>query len=268
MGKRQEKMQSLMNYMADKLPKEYDYMYIGLYGSQNYNLDHKHSDYDFVAVVMPTLKDLIKNKTISVQFEIEGIGHVLIKDIRLVFKELTKGNLTYYEIFCTDFYSTTMKYKESMEHIRLLIEPLARLNENNIFRTVKGMMKGIYTIREKKTEKNKEEIKEYGYCAKNIISIIRLSDFIQAYFRDNKPLKDSLKVNESFEENAKYILKHEISKECIDYNIEWSVSEVKDIEIERNTKKFNNQYNIPEMMLDSILRQLIEEALRGELYIK
>ena len=268
MSKRQEKMQSLMKYMADKLPNEHDYMYIGLYGSQNYNLDHKRSDYDFVVVVMPTLENLIQNKMTSIEFEIEGMGHVLIKDIRLVFKELAKGNLTYYEIFCTDFYSTTIKYKESMENIRSLIEPLAKLNENNIFRTAKGMMNSICVTRDKKTEKNREEIETYGYCAKNALSVMRLSEFIYSYFEDNKSFKNSLKGNDVLADNAKYILNHEVSKETIDSNIEFSVHNVKDIEMERNTKKYNNQYNIPKLMLDSILRQLIEEALREELNIK
>lgn len=268
MKNKQERIKLLIQYVTDKLPKEYDYMYLGLYGSQNYNLDHERSDYDFVAIVMPTLEDLIHNRTTSIEFEIENLGHVLIKDIRLVFKELVKGNLTYYEIFCTEYYKTTIKYEQSMKNIRALIEPLAKLNENNIFRTAKGMMTSKWTKIEVKTEKNKEEIQKYGYCAKNVVSVIRLSEFIQSYFRENESLKNSLKVNEAFEENSKYILKHEVSKECIDYNIEWAISEVKDIEMERNTKKYNNQYNIPKLMLNSILRQLIEEALREELNIK
>lgn len=268
MNKKQERIELLIKYVIDKLPKDYEYMYLGLYGSQNYNLDHKHSDYDFVAVVMPTLEDLIQNKTTSIEFEIENLGHVLIKDIRLVFKELVKGNLTYYEIFCTDFYKTSIKYNQAMENIRSLIEPLAKLNENNIFRTAKGMMKSKCATREAKTEKNKEEIKNYGYCAKNVVSVIRLSEFIQSYFRDNKSFKNSLKVNEAFEENSKYILKHEVSKKTIDDNIAWSISEVKDIEMGRDTKQFNNQYNIPKLMLDTILRQLIEESLKEELNIK
>lgn len=268
MNKKQERIELLIKYVVDKLPKEYEYMYLGLYGSQNYNLDHKHSDYDFVAVVMPTLEDLIQNKMTSREFEIEGMGHILIKDIRLVFKELAKGNLTYYEIFCTEFYQTTIKYKQTMENIRSLIEPLAKLNENNIFRTAKGMMKSKCATRDKKTEKNRGEIETYGYCAKNVVSVMRLSDFIQSYFRDNESFKKSLKVNDALEENAKYILNHEVSKETIESNIEWSISEIKDIEMERNTKKYNNQYNIPKLMLNSILRQLIEETLREELNIK
>lgn len=268
MNKRQEKMQSLMKYMADKLPNEYDYMYIGLYGSQNYNLDHERSDYDFVAVVMPTLEDLIQNKTTSVQFEIEGMGHVLIKDIRLVFKELVKGNLTYYEIFCTDFYNITTKYKEPMENIRSLIEPLSKLNENNIFRTAKGMMNSQYSTKEIQTEKNKDEIKNYGYCAKKIISSIRLSEFIQSFFREGHPLNESLKIRSICRENIDLIREHELPKSCIYSYLNWEVSVVEDIEMERNTKKYNNQYNMPKLMLDSILRQLIEESLREELDIK
>lgn len=268
MNKKQERIGLLIKYVVDKLPKDYEYMYLGLYGSQNYNLDHKHSDYDFVAVVMPTLEDLVQNRTTSREFEIENLGHVLIKDIRLVFKELAKGNLTYYEIFCTEFCQTTIKYKQSMENIRSLIEPLAKLNENNIFKTAKGMMKSICATRDKKTEKNREEIETYGYCAKNVLSVMRLADFIYSYFENNESLKNSIKVNDALEQNAKYILNHEVSKETIDSNIEFCIRDVKDIEMERNTKKFNNQYNIPKLMLDAILRQLIEDALKEELDIK
>ena len=65
----------------------YNIVYVGRYGSQNYNMQTENSDYDFKAIVVPSLDGIIRNKQpISKTIDCYDIfnGQVDIKDIRLM----------------------------------------------------------------------------------------------------------------------------------------------------------------------------------------
>lgn len=76
---------SRLSSLTDQLPGEFDYFYIGLYGSQNYNLDNKNSDVDAKAIVVPSFDELIRFKGESKSFSF-GDGILDVKDVRLMFE--------------------------------------------------------------------------------------------------------------------------------------------------------------------------------------
>lgn len=55
------------------IEKGYDVLAVNLYGSQNYGVDTPESDYDFKALIFPSLEDVILNKKrVSKVLEFEG----------------------------------------------------------------------------------------------------------------------------------------------------------------------------------------------------
>ena len=58
----------------------YKVIYIGLYGSQNYNLSDEQSDIDVKAIILPTLQDIIFRKVTSTTIECEN-GNIDVKDL-------------------------------------------------------------------------------------------------------------------------------------------------------------------------------------------
>ena len=97
--------------------KGYQVIYIGLYGSQNYNLDDEFSDIDCKAIIMPSLHDIIFRNKISTTIECEN-GAIDVKDLITFYEVIRKGNFSYIESIDTE-YSIGDKYiKELFKQIR------------------------------------------------------------------------------------------------------------------------------------------------------
>lgn len=76
--------------------KGYNVAYIGIYGSQNYNLDDIKSDIDVKAIIIPSLHDIIFRKVTSTTIECEE-GNIDVKDIVTYYDVVKKGNFSYIE---------------------------------------------------------------------------------------------------------------------------------------------------------------------------
>lgn len=87
---------TLNKYKKDLESKGYDVIYISIYGSQNYNLDDEYSDIDAKAVVIPTVKQLVRKETISKIYDYDT-GQVDVKDIITFMENMGKGNPSYVE---------------------------------------------------------------------------------------------------------------------------------------------------------------------------
>lgn len=57
--KKQQIFKTLGQYKKVLEDKGYQVIYIGLYGSQNYNLDDELSDIDCKAIILPSLHDMV-----------------------------------------------------------------------------------------------------------------------------------------------------------------------------------------------------------------
>ena len=64
-----------------------------LQGSQNYHLDYEGSDIDTKVIVLPTLEDIVLNKSpVSTTHIREDNSHIDLKDIRLMWQCFKKQN--------------------------------------------------------------------------------------------------------------------------------------------------------------------------------
>lgn len=93
---------TLANYKKVLEERGYKVIYIGLYGSQNYNVDDELSDIDAKAIILPTLHDIIFRKVTSKVIECEN-GTIDVKDLITFYDVIKKGNFSYIESIDTEY---------------------------------------------------------------------------------------------------------------------------------------------------------------------
>lgn len=98
MEKREESriIEILYYYKKTLETRGFKVIYIGLYGSQNYNVSDERSDIDAKAIVLPTLANIIHRKVISEVIETK-YGSIDCKDIITFNEVIKKGNFSYIE---------------------------------------------------------------------------------------------------------------------------------------------------------------------------
>ncbi len=152
--------------------KGYNVLYIGYYGAHNYNLADEKSDYDFKAIVIPTLSELIKREVISTVIECE-FGNIDTKDLITFTSNMNKGNFSYIEALKTKY------------HIDLG-EKLLGISIQELFKDVKvnymSMVGAIHEKRKALTHEypsKTEEFAQYNCDPKQFLQAIRLYDILR-----------------------------------------------------------------------------------------
>ena len=188
MGRKEDifkKLKEHYNYLKEYHPN-YNVIYLGLQGSQNYNLDiytdEYCSDVDTKAILVPSLKEISLNKQpISTTVILPDNSHCDCKDIRLMMENFKKQNINFIEILFTEFRIINSKYKDLILELINMNEDIAHLNENQALRCMSGM-----SMEKKKALCHPyptliDKIEKYGYDGKQLHHIIRMNDFIKAY---------------------------------------------------------------------------------------
>lgn len=145
----------------------YNVLYIGLYGSQNYNLDDELSDIDLRAIVLPSFEQLIKKEKISEQLETD-LGHIDVKDILTFYEVVRKGNFAFIEPMQTKWFIGDEYLRTLFGDIELSLVSLRgdMINKNKAFRAV--------------TPSRQHELDKYGYDPKQLHHIFRMMYLLQS----------------------------------------------------------------------------------------
>lgn len=163
----------LSNYKKILEEKGYYVIYVGLYGSQNYNLDDEESDIDVKAIIMPTLHDIIFRKATSKTIECEN-GAIDVKDLITFYDVIKKGNFSYIESIQTP-YSIGDKY---------IKELFSRFKVNK-----KSVLGAMYEKRKALTHEypsKHQEFEKWGFDPKQYHHIVRLQELlIDLVYEDN-----------------------------------------------------------------------------------
>lgn len=214
--------------------KGYIVIYVGLYGSQNYNVDDEYSDVDAKAIILPTLHDIIFRKVTSTTIECEN-GAIDVKDLITFYDVIKKGNFSYVEAIDTE-YSIGDKYiKELFKQIRP---------------NLKSVLGAMYEKRKALTHEypsKTEEFKKWGFDPKQFHHIIRLYNLLDYNLRYNINLsyleygetdaKEMIAIKRNSDNLSKEYVEQESdnfinrARELIDYNY---VYEYKNIDNEIN----------------------------------
>lgn len=120
--------------------KGYDILGVFLYGSQNYNVDTPSSDFDSMAILIPSIENLITkpNGISTTYFSVGEDNHqIIVKDIATFNRLLYKGSITSSEILFSKACITNFFYEDTFENYYLNNkEIIALINPLSLYRSV------------------------------------------------------------------------------------------------------------------------------------
>ena len=198
-----------------------EFFAIALQGSQNYNLDMYtdtyKSDVDTKILVVPSFKDIVKNKEpISTTIKLDNGEQIDLKDIRVMFNNFKKQNINYLEILFTEYECAGPRYADLWTRLRTAREQIAHYDEKRALKCMAGMSMEKKKAMCHEYPSTKPKIDQYGYDGKQLHHIIRMNGFMEQYVK-GVPFKECLithpdlelltasKLNElSYEEAVRY----------------------------------------------------------------
>ena len=243
--KNTEIFKKLSEYKKVLEDKGYKVIYIGLYGSQNYNVDDELSDIDCKAIVLPSLHNIIFRKVTSTTIELEN-GAIDVKDLITFYDVIRKGNFSYIESIDTE-YSIGDKYiKELFKQIRP---------------NLKSILGAMCEKRKALTHEYPSKVVEFekwGFDPKQYHHILRLHDILQ-YINESGEQISYLK----YQGNAKNFMIAE-KRNKNNYTKE-QVEKSSDFEIEQAKKLIPVDYKYEPVDLSNEVSKYIEDNLKMEL---
>lgn len=154
---------------------------VALIGSQNYGMDQPGSDYDFKAIVLPSLEDIVFNKKpISTTIEHPFNGQVDLKDIRLMVQQWRKGAPNFLEILFTKWYWISEEYPE-LYWFRTHREAIAHINPAATMKSFYGQIKDKQHALTHPYPCQAEEIERHGYASKQLLHLLRYLDMMKHF---------------------------------------------------------------------------------------
>ena len=161
--------QALMEHYK-KISEDYpDYNFLGifLYGSQNYGLATEDSDVDSIAILIPTIEDIILRKPVCKEIIFENKEHCNIKDIREVVKEWKKQSLQALEILFTDYFIVKPEYVSYWNNFLDIRNDIAHYDVERTFKSIAGQAKQTYL--------------RNPFDRKQVANTLRLYHFLRSY---------------------------------------------------------------------------------------
>ena len=238
-------MQTLEFYKKLLEEKDYNVIYIGLYGSQNYNVDDELSDVDVKAIVLPSLHDVVFRKVTSKVVECEN-GSIDVKDLMTFYDVIKKGNFSYIECIDSEYWLGDKYIKDLFKQFRP---------------NLKSILGAMHEKRKALTHEypsKKQEFEKWGFDPKQYHHIIRLHDLLE-FITNTKQQASFL----SYHNNARNFMIAE-KRNKNNYNkaqVEFS----SDFFLERAKKMIPTDYKYEPINIDEAISNYIETNLRKEL---
>ena len=246
-----------------------DWFVLCLQGSQNYGMADENSDIDSKILLIPSLNDLVLNKTaISHTLEMpDNQEHVDCKDVRDYFKIFRKSNINFVEILFTDYWIVNHKYSDLWFELRRKNEELARINPYAAVSCMRGMALEKRHALCHEYPSRMEWIEEYGFDPKQLSHLARINWFIKEY-TNNKPYKDCIYPESAYIRNWLIQGKRTgwgLSKEKKKKRADEFVDNITEIANSYRTIYSNEIDEKLDKFLNDILYQLISRAMKDEL---
>lgn len=183
---REEFINNKIKEHYDYIKNKYNVVYLGLQGSQNYELDVYEKDYksdiDTKAIILPSFEDFVYNRQpVSRTVVLDNNEHIDVKDIRTMFDTFKKQNVNFIEILFTKYKIINEEYKDLIQILLNNKEEIARLNKNQALRCMAGMSMEKLKALQHPYPTILDKIIKYGYDPKQLHHILRMNDFIKKY---------------------------------------------------------------------------------------
>lgn len=259
----------LLKTLKKNLPEKYNYMYMGLYGSQNYHLDTEDSDVDAKAIVVPELRDLINNREVSKTYGNPEEGLVDVKDVRIMFQQFLKMNVNFLEILFTKEFATNLFFFKEIVNLRGLRDDIVESDIKRFAQSNLGMMKSKMVKLTKPTPATEKAIKQYGYSGKEACHIIRMGELLEGYLERGLSFGEALDTRNSnkrelmlgfkkhiySQKDAERICLEQMNKtEKLVKTLLDSTEYVKDVAVEKELKRLE----------EKIIKKLIKREMEEE----
>lgn len=178
--------EELMHVAVKELQKKgYNVIFIALYGAQNYNLKRSKSDYDYKAVVVPSLRDIVFNsKPVSLVEEMPFDGQVDVKDVRLIVDQWKKGASNFVELLYSDWFWVNPDYSPMFWFI-LNRDAIAHANEESALKAIVGCIKEKFNALDHPYPVQVEEVEKYGYASKQLSHEMRLLAMLSKFKQED-----------------------------------------------------------------------------------
>lgn len=250
MNKNDYIFKTLSSYKKELEREGYDVVYIGLYGSQNYNVDDEESDIDARAIVIPSLHDIIFRKTTSKVVEFET-GAVDVKDLITYYDVIKKGNFSFIEAIDTPYFIGDKKIKELFQQIRP---------------NLKSMLGAMYEKRKALTHEypsKHKEFEKWGFDPKQYHHIIRLKFILQKNNNElDKNFISYIKYDDE-SETRKYLISQ---KRNYDNLLRDFVEQDSDRIIEEAKFLIPKDYNYQHTNIDDEVFAYLEKEMKKKLF--
>ena len=166
--------------------RKYKVIALMLQGSQNYGLEEYSLDYcsdiDSKAIVVPTFRDFLNNAPpVSETVKFDNGEQCDVKDIRVMFEQFRKQNLSYLELLFTKWKIVDWRYKKLLKPLWENREAIAAINKKQLAKATAG------TVMEKRKAlchpypNLMEKIEKYGYDGKQLSHAVRLYYLLEAW---------------------------------------------------------------------------------------
>ena len=203
----------------------YTVLYAANYGSHNYNLDVNNDEYqsdiDTKVIILPTLEELVHNtKPVSTTIEI-STGQCDIKDIRAFIPTLLKANIQFLEILMARSSWINPLYKQDFQWFVENIESLIKESKNELLKSIKGMCYEKEKALCHPYPTIKWKIDKWGYDGKQLHHIMRLKDFIDNYFCDNRTFKYGIWYDEE-DPRKQLMMQAKLNKLPLKQALDWA----------------------------------------------
>lgn len=251
------------------LKRGYKIWVIALYGAQNYRMETPQSDFDFKAIVFPTLEDIINgNNPVSTTIDFMD-GQIDIKDIRCMFKNYEKMNTNFLETLFTDYYIVNKKYEEEWNRLRAMGEDIAYADGRRALHAFVGMAKQKQRALCHPFESKLEILNRFGYDPKQLCHIIRLHYMISRYVM-GVPYADLLKLNTAQDSQVEHLRKIKTGEVC--FPIEKAVASANEhIEMmEKLVEECQDSFDLHQDVFDrmnEIKAGVIKKSLKEEILL-
>lgn len=241
----------------------YNICFISIYGSQNYCLDiyedDYKSDYDYKAVCIPSLEDLVnQTKPVSKTLEFQW-WQIDLKDIRLFTENLCKANPVNIETCYSDFTWASEEFSEIITLWKQLPFDLMPLFVKWAYWQALEKVKAFSHPYPSLVDK----IEKFWYDPKQLCHIIRLEKLCRILEIDNEV---QFKLNWRFRDELIDIKKWWL---LLKYAIDLRDSKMEDFLMMRNRAdkremKFDNKYKIIELSKQIIINSITNLILNNK----
>ena len=250
----------------------YTVLYAANYGSHNYNLDISNDEYqsdiDTKVIILPTLEELVHNtKPVSTTIDI-STGQCDIKDIRAFIITLLKANIQFLEILTAKSSWINPLYAEDFQWFIDNITGLIKESKNELLKSIKGMCYEKERALCHPYPTIKWKIDKWGYDGKQLHHIMRLKDFIDNYFYDNREFNYAIWYEDE-DPRKQLMMQAKLNKLPLKQALDWAdiycnlvtreVDRLIDEAPQKGEYRAAYQKTTNEIIINNIKRKILEE---------